>query len=161
MNRLFTRVYLALGAVILGSIAVVVVLAPPADQGSLGQQIHSLTGVSPEEIALRLGPTSGVNAAEDLGEQLGMPVALLPEEAVTGSVGDFARRNLAQGTPVVQLHDSGPAIYIPLPGQPMVATLRPGPPTHPWTVRRAALLAALVLAGIGGALLLDNVTNPC
>jgi signal transduction histidine kinase len=150
LRRLFLRVYLALGAVLLASVAVVLVLTPPVEEVELDRQILGMTGVWPDDVAARFG--SGVDqeaVAKAMEQELGHPVAVLPEEAVVGSVGGFARRNLAQGDPVVQLHDAGPAIYVPIPGRPFVAVLRPGPPAPPWTGRRGALLAALLLAGIG------------
>ena len=150
MRRLFLRVYLALGVVLLASVAVVVVLTPPVEEVELDRQILGMTGVWPADVAARFGSGASQEAVvAALEQELGHPVAVLPEEAVVGSVGGFARRNLAQGDPVVQLHDAGPAIYVPIPGQPFVAVLRPGPPAPPWSGRRGVLLAVLVLAGIG------------
>ncbi len=148
MRRLFLRVYLALGVVLVACVAAVLLLTPPNEEVELEQQIHDLTGVWPDDVAARFA-LDGQRVAEELEQELGHPVAVLPEQAVVGSVGGFARRSLAQGDPVVQLHDAGPAIYLPIPGQPFVAVLRPGPAPPPWSGRRGLLLAVLVLSGIG------------
>lgn len=149
MRRLFLRVYLALGVVLLASVAVVLVLTPPTEEVELAQQIHGMAGIWPDEVAARFALDEAHEVVQELEQELGHPVSVLPEEAVVGSVGGFARRNLAQGDPVVQLHDAGPAIYVPIPGQPFVAVLRPGLPAPPWSGRRGILLAVLVLAGLG------------
>lgn len=156
MRRLFLRFYLALGAVLLASFAAVMVTSPPAEPPGLDRQIRAMAGVWPAEVAAPFGAARDqpghAEVARALAEELGVQVAILPEEAVVGSVGGFVRSNLAQGQPVVQLHGAGPAIFVPIPGHPFVAELRPGPPPPSWGGRRGALLAALVLLGIGVAI---------
>ena len=154
MNRLFTRIYAVVGLVLVASVVVVAVLLPPAEHVELDRQIRGLAGVWPDEVAARFQAGENDAVARVLSEELGLPVAVLPEEAVVGSVGAFARRNLGQGEPVVQLHEAGPAIYVPLTGEPFVAVLRPPPPPPPWSGARGALLAGVVLLALGAGVLL-------
>ena len=133
MNRLFTRIYAVVGFVLVASVVLVAVLLPPAERVKLDRQIRGLSGVWPDDIATRFQSGDNAAVAEALQEELGLPVTVLPEEAVVGTVGNFARRNLGQGEPVVQLHEAGPAIYVPLTGEPFVAVLRPPPPPPPWS----------------------------
>lgn len=152
MRRLFVRIYGALFGVLLLSITAVVLLVPRQETPGLAQQIEHLTGLSPEQIRQR---ADGSDAATLAGE-LGIPVAFMPHEAVVGSAGSFARRNVAQGDPFVQLHDSGPAIYVPLRAGSLVAELRPPPPPPPLLPPgRLVLFAVLIAGGIGGAVFLS------
>ncbi len=153
MNRLFTRIYAGVGLVLVASVVLVAMLLPPAEQVTIDQQIRGMTGAWPDEVAVRFQGTEHDVAAKALGEELGVPVQVLPEEAVVGAVGSFARRNLGEGEPVVLLHDAGPAIYVPLRGEPFVAVLRPPPPPPPWTGPRGALLAGVVLLALGAGVL--------
>ena len=154
MNRLFTRIYAVVGVVLVASVVLVAVLLPPVEQVALDQQIRGMAGVWPEDVASRFVGGDNAAVASGLQRELGLPVSVLPEEAVVGAVGSFARRNLAEGKPVVLLHEAGPAIYVPLTGQPVVAVLRPPPPPPPWTGPRGALLVGVVLLALGAAVLL-------
>jgi len=156
MRGLFVRVYAALVLVLLASVAAVALLVPPPE-ADLDHQVFGMAGVWPDEVAARLGDPAldqSVVLAE-LEAQLGSPVSVLPEEAVVGSLGGNARRALASGEPVVQIRDAGPAIYVPVVGQPMVAELRPGPPPPPlMRGPRGIALAVMVLLGLSGAVFL-------
>jgi two-component system, OmpR family, sensor histidine kinase RstB len=154
VNRLFTRIYAVVGVVLIGSVVLVAVLLPPPAKVELDRQIHGLSGVWPDEVTQRFQAGENAAVAKALEAEFGVPVAVLPEEAVVGSVGDFARRELGQGEPVVQLHDAGPAIYLPLAGEPFVAVLRPPPPPPPWSGPRGGLLAGVILLALGGGVLM-------
>ena len=154
MRRLFLRIYLALGLVLLAAAGLIAVLAPPPEVESLEHQIEGLTGMAPSVVQARFeGGDSANDVAAALALELGHPVTVLPEEAVVGSVGGFARRNLAEGQAVVQLHDAGPAIYVPIPSRPMVAVLRPAPAPPSWTATSGLVVAVLVLLAAGVAVL--------
>lgn len=156
MRGLFVRVYAALVLVLLASVAAVALLVPPPEP-DLDHQVFGMAGIWPDEVAARLGDPSLEQAQvlADLEARLGSPVVLLPEEAVVGSLGNSARRALASGEPVVQIRDAGPAIYVPIVGQPMIAELRPGPPpVELLRGPRGVALAALVLLGLSGAVYL-------
>lgn len=154
MNRLFTRVYAVVGVVLVGSVLLVAFLLPPPDSVALDRQIQALAGIDPDSVASRLRGTDRAAAAEALSAELGVPVAVLPDAAVVGVVGESARRDLGRGEPLVHLHAAGPAIYVPLAGEPFVAVLRPPPPPPPWSGPRGGLLAAVILLALGGGVLL-------
>ncbi len=154
MRRLFLRLYAVVGVVLLASVAAVALLLPKERTVTIDRQIQGMAGIAPAEVAARFAGADNQTAAGELTEQLGLPVSVLPEEAVVGAVGAFARRNLGEGKSVVQLHDAGPAIYVPLSGQSFVAVLRPGPPPPPWRGPRGVVLAVVVLFSLGGAVFL-------
>ena len=157
MRGLFVRVYAALVFVLVVSTAAVVWLMPPPDDVDLDRQVFGMAEIWPDEVAARLGDPQldRQEVLAELEDHLGNPVALLPEEAVVGSLGGSARRALALGEPVVQIRDAGPAIYLPVPGEALVAELRPGPPPPPpFSGPRGIALAALVLLGVSGAVYL-------
>lgn len=151
MRRLFFRLYTVVGVVLVASVALVALLLPSERTVTIDRQIQGMTGAWPADVSGSFDGLPHDEAAAALGERLDLPVSVLPEAAVIGAVGDFARRNLGQGKPVVQLHDAGPAIYVPLAGQPFVAVLRPGPPPPPWRGPRGVVLAVVVLFSLGGA----------
>lgn len=155
MRGLFVRVYAALLLVLVVSVAAVAVLAPPPEDVDLDHQVFGMAGVWPDEVAADLSGPNQAAVLASLEERLGHPVVLLPEEAVVGSLGGSARRSLAQGEPVVQIRDAGPAIYLPVTGLSMIAELRPGPPP-PRLLEgtRGIALAALLLLGLTGAVYL-------
>jgi len=152
LQRLFLRIYASLALVLVAAAVVVAVLRPEPQATTIEHQIGRMIHADPARVAARfegVGPEGFEATAKALGEELGHPVSVLPEEAVVGSVGGFARRNLGEGKPVVQLHDAGPAIYLPLEGGPFVAVLRPGVrPPPPWRGPRGLLLAGFFLLAV-------------
>ncbi len=152
MDRLFLRIYFALATVLAAAVIVVAVLRPEPRATTIEHQIGRMIQADPESVTKRfdgVGPEGFDTTARALGEELGHPVSVLPEEAVVGSVGGFARRNLGEGKPVVQLHDAGPAIYLPLESGPFVAVLRPGVrPPPPWRGPRGLVLGGLFLLAV-------------
>ena len=158
MNRLFFRIYLALGGVLLAAVAVIVLLRPQPEATTIEAQIERLIDADPATVAtwFRGAEPERLEAlGRELGDELGHPVAVLPAEAVVRSVGGLARRNLGEGKPVVQLNDAGPAIYVPLEGTSFVAVLRPSVrPPPPWRGPRALLFAGLFLLAVGGVVYL-------
>ena len=156
MRRLFLRIYLALAVVLLTAVATMVALRPRPAEVELRYQIEERVGTAPEELTARFAQARSDEARREVASalqgELSMPVAVLPEGAVSFAVGGFARRSLGQREPVVLSHDSGPAIYLPLPDQDAVLVLRPGPVPPRFGGPYGATFGLALLLLIGGAL---------
>lgn len=150
MRGLFLRVYAGLVLVLLMSMAAVMLLPPP-NPPDREVAIEQLVGMGPTGIRGALSGSEDREArAEALGRELGAQVKLLPEAAMTRAFEAKARRAMSSGTALVEIEDSGPAVYVPLAGEGVVAVVRPPWSQPAFNRNRALLLVTMALLGVTG-----------
>lgn len=152
MRRLFLRLYLLLGLVLLLGIGLVFALQRPAPGLAERDALTALAEFPPAAVHLLTDAQTSPDAATaQLAERFGHPVALIPRVAVRLSEADRLRLDRGE-TVALRTHD-GVLLHTPLPGDPLVAVLGPvnGPMAGPAPVAFVLVAALLVVAlGAGG-----------
>lgn len=151
MNRLFLRLYLLLGLVLLLGVALVFALQRPPPGLAERDALLALAEFPPAAVHLLTDAgTMPEQATAALAEQFGHPVALAPRPAVAARLQESERLRLDRGETVAVRGREGVTLYTPLPGAPFVAVLGPvsGPMNGP-SALAFVLIAALLLVALG------------
>lgn len=153
MRRLFVRLYIVIGALLLAELYLLVQLRTPSTQGAWAEQLAALTAfdhAATRAMVAAADPDARQAALDALQDRFGYEVQLLPLPLVLASLSEPQRDQLQRGASVPAHSGTRTMLYVPLPAEPFVVRLGPVQQPEP-TITWQQLLpfATLVLLALG------------
>lgn len=158
MRRLFARLYVLIGALLIAELYLLVQLSAPSAPGAWAEQLAALASFDHEATRAMITASNSEQrelALTELQERFGYEVALLPLPQVLASLTGSQRDQLQRGASVAAHSGTRTSLYVPLPAEPFVVRLGPveqPPTTVSW--RQLLPIVTLVLLAFGMLLLL-------